>query len=82
MDEATSNIDTETEKIINYGVEVLKQNRSTIIIAHRLATIKNCDTIIMIENGEILEYGNHTELIKLNGKYKNWYEIQSSKGEK
>ena len=52
LDEATANIDTETEKIINYGIDVLKQGRSTMIIAHRLSTVKNCDTIVMIENGK------------------------------
>lgn len=81
LDEATSNIDTETEKIINYGIEILKKDRSTIIIAHRLSTIKNCDLIVMIENGNIIEKGRHDELILLNGKYKHWYEIQSSKEE-
>lgn len=81
LDEATANIDTETEKIINYGIEVLKKGRSTIIIAHRLSTIKDCDTIVMIENGKVLETGSHSELIELNGKYKTWYEIQSSKGD-
>ena len=82
LDEATANIDTETEKIINYGIEVLKQGRSTMIIAHRLSTVKNCDTIVMIENGKVLETGTHDELIALNGKYKTWYEIQSAKGDK
>ena len=81
LDEATANIDTETEKIINYGIDVLKKGRSTIIIAHRLSTIKDCDTIVMIENGKVLETGSHDELIALNGKYKTWYEIQSAKGE-
>ncbi|WP_313961138.1 ABC transporter ATP-binding protein [uncultured Parvimonas sp.] len=81
LDEATANIDTETEKIINYGIEVLKQGRSTMIIAHRLSTVKNCDTIVMIESGKVLETGTHDELIALNGKYKTWYEIQSAKGD-
>lgn len=81
LDEATANIDTETEKIINYGIDVLKQGRSTMIIAHRLSTVKNCDTIVMIENGKVLETGTHDELITLNGKYKTWYEIQSAKGD-
>lgn len=81
LDEATANIDTETEKIINYGIDVLKQGRSTMIIAHRLSTVKNCDTIVMIENGKVLETGTHDELIALNGKYKTWYEIQSAKGD-
>ena len=81
LDEATANIDTETEKIISYGIEVLKQGRSTMIIAHRLSTVKNCDTIVMIENGKVLETGTHDELIALNGKYKTWYEIQSAKGD-
>lgn len=81
LDEATSNIDTETEKIISFGIEKIKENRSTIIVAHRLSTIKNCDIIIMLENGKIIESGSHDELIKLNGKYKKFYEIQSSKEE-
>ena len=66
---------------INYGIDVLKKGRSTIIIAHRLSTIKDCDIIVMIENGKVLETGSHDELIALNGKYKTWYEIQSAKGE-
>lgn len=81
LDEATSNIDTETEKIISFGIQTIKENRSTIIVAHRLSTIKNCDIIIMLENGEIIESGSHNELIDLNGKYKKFYEIQSSKEE-
>lgn len=80
LDEATANIDTETEKIINFGVNVLMQGRSTIIIAHRLSTIKNCDTIVMIENGNIIEEGSHFELINKKGKYEKWYRIQSSRG--
>lgn len=79
LDEATANIDTETEKIISFGIEVLMKDRSTIIIAHRLSTIKNCDNIIMIENGNIIEQGSHLELIEKKGKYENWYRIQSSK---
>ena len=76
LDEATSNIDTETEKIIQKGIERLKQDRTTFIIAHRLSTIKDVDKIIVLNKGKIIETGNHESLIQANGFYKSMYSEQ------
>ncbi len=76
LDEATSNIDTETETIIQEGIDKLKENRTTFIIAHRLSTIKNVDKIIALSYGEIVETGNHETLMKSDGYYKQMYEKQ------
>ncbi|MDN7247345.1 ABC transporter ATP-binding protein [Planococcus shenhongbingii] len=77
LDEATSNIDTETEEIIQHAMEVLKKGRTTFIIAHRLSTIKNADRILVLDRGEIAEAGSHDELMKLGGQYYQMYQIQS-----
>lgn len=76
LDEATSNIDTETERIIQEGINKLKENRTTFIIAHRLSTIKEVDNIIVLSYGKIIEQGNHEELMKLGGYYKKMYDKQ------
>ena len=76
LDEATANIDTETEKLINAGIEVLKKGRTTLIIAHRLSTVKNADIINVIDDVKLLESGTHEELIALNSKYAEWYRLQ------
>lgn len=76
LDEATSSIDTQTEHIIQEAIEKVLKNRTSIIIAHRLSTIKNCDRIIMIEDGEILETGSHHELINKKGRYYKLYTNQ------
>lgn len=76
LDEATSNIDTETEKIIQDGIEKLKENRTTFIIAHRLSTIKDVDKIIVLSYGKIVEMGNHNNLMKHDGYYKEMYKKQ------
>ena len=76
LDEATSNIDTETEKIIQKGIEKLKENRTTFIIAHRLSTIKDVDKIIVLNKGKIIERGNHESLLAQDGLYKNMYDEQ------
>lgn len=76
LDEATSNIDTETEKLIQRGVEKLKEDRTTFIIAHRLSTIKDVDKIIVLHKGKIIEKGNHESLIIKDGFYKNMYDEQ------
>lgn len=73
LDEATSNIDTETEKVIQEGINELKKDRTTFIVAHRLSTIKNVDKIIVLSHGKILESGNHEQLIQNNGEYKKMY---------
>ncbi|MFH1319458.1 MAG: ABC transporter ATP-binding protein [Bacteroidota bacterium] len=75
LDEATSSIDTESEVIIKQALKKLTENRTSIIIAHRLATIQAADKIIVMEGGKIIETGNHQELLKLNGYYKRLYEL-------
>lgn len=77
LDEATSNIDTETEEIIQHAMEVLKKGRTTFVIAHRLSTIKNADRILVLERGEIVEQGSHDELVELGGRYEQMYRLQS-----
>lgn len=77
LDEATSNIDTETEEIIQHAMDVLKKGRTTFIIAHRLSTIKNADRILVLDHGEIVEQGSHEELLILNGQYAEMYQSQA-----
>lgn len=77
LDEATSNIDTETEKLIQDAIEKIIEGRTSIIIAHRLSTIKKVDTIYVMHKGKIVEKGNHNELIKKKGLYYNLYKLQS-----
>lgn len=69
LDEATSSLDTETERMLQDGLQKMMAGRTTFIVAHRLSTIRSCDKIMYIENGQILESGNHDELINLKGKY-------------
>lgn len=76
LDEATSSIDTESEKMIQYATEKLTEGRTSIIIAHRLATIQKADKIIVLDKGEVMELGNHQELLRLNGHYKRLFELQ------
>lgn len=76
LDEATSNIDSETEQLIQYAMDVVSKDRTTFIIAHRLSTIQHADQIILLENGEIKEQGNHQELIALGQNYSRMYAMQ------
>ncbi|CAM4258588.1 ABC transporter ATP-binding protein [Streptococcus penaeicida] len=76
LDEATSHIDTETEEIIQQAMEVLKKGRTTFIIAHRLSTIQNADQILVLDQGSILERGNHQSLLEANGIYAQMFRIQ------
>ena len=69
LDEATSSVDTRTEKLIQKAMDRLMEGKTSFIIAHRLSTIRNADKIIVIENGEIIEQGNHEELLALKGYY-------------
>lgn len=77
LDEATSSVDTRTEKLIQRAMDRLMENKTIFIIAHRLSTIRNADKIIVIENGEIIEQGNHEELLSLKGYYYNTLNTQS-----
>lgn len=74
LDEATANIDTQTEKLIEKAILNITANRTTLIIAHRLSTIRNADKIIVIDHGRIAEIGTHNDLIKANGYYKRMLE--------
>mgnify|MGYP006070370877 CR=1 FL=1 len=73
LDEATSSIDTRTEKIFQEGMDKLMKVRTVFVIAHRLSTIKNSDLIMVLDHGHIIERGNHEELIKLKGTYYGLY---------
>lgn len=76
LDEATANIDTETEALIQDALEVLKKGRTTFIIAHRLSTIRSADQILVLHRGEIVERGSHDELMELRGRYYKMYQLQ------
>jgi len=77
LDEATSSVDTRTEKLIQKAMDKLMEGKTSFIIAHRLSTIRNADKIIVIENGEIIEQGTHEELLELKGYYYNTLNAQS-----
>lgn len=77
LDEATSALDTESEKLVQEALNNLMKNRTSIVIAHRLSTIQHADTIIVIENGRVLEKGNHQELLSQNGLYKRLIDMQT-----
>lgn len=76
LDEATANIDTETESLITKGLTALMEGRTTIMVAHRLSTIQHADNIIVLDHGQIIEQGTHQELLRTDGHYKKLYELQ------
>ena len=79
LDEATSALDSETEKKIQDALNILTNDKTTIVIAHRLSTVKNSNNIYLIENGQVIDNGKHDELILKSEKYKNFYEKQIQK---
>lgn len=76
LDEATSSIDTESEMLIQQATKLLTQGRTSIVIAHRLATVQNANRILVVDRGEIIESGTHSELIRKEGQYKRLFELQ------
>ena len=77
LDEATANIDTETESLIQEGLNRMRAGRTTVAIAHRLSTIRDANQILVLESGEIVERGSHEELIAQGGRYNEMYELQN-----
>ncbi|MBD3314230.1 MAG: ATP-binding cassette domain-containing protein, partial [Chitinivibrionales bacterium] len=78
LDEATSALDTESERLVQRAINELMKNRTTVVVAHRLSTIKHADMILVLDKGEIIEYGSHKELLALGGKYRYFHDIQFS----
>lgn len=77
LDEATSALDTESEKFVQVALENMMQNRTSVVIAHRLSTIQKADVIVVMQKGEIIEQGNHDELITKDGMYAKLVSMQS-----
>ena len=78
LDEATSSVDTRTERHIDHGMERLMKGRTTFVIAHRLSTVRTADLICVLEHGQIIERGTHEELLAKKGRY---YELYTGKAE-
>ena len=76
LDEATSNVDTRTEELVQKAMDKLAHGRTSFIIAHRLSTIKNADLILVMKDGNVIETGTHDELLKKNGFYAELYNSQ------
>jgi len=76
LDEATSNVDTRTEELVQKAMDKLTEGKTSFIIAHRLSTIKNADLILVMQEGNIIEQGNHDELMNKNGAYAELYNSQ------
>jgi ATP-binding cassette subfamily B protein len=79
LDEATSSVESESEKLIQHATEEITKGRTSIVIAHRLSTIQSASLIVVMDKGEIVEKGSHTSLIDLDGHYKKLYDIQFAK---
>ena len=76
LDEATSSVDSESEMMIQNAISEILKNRTSIVVAHRLSTIKEVDKIVVIDSGNIKEIGSHKDLLKRNGFYNKLYEMQ------
>ena len=76
LDEATSNVDTRTEELIQRAMDALMQGRTSFIVAHRLSTIREADVILVMKDGHIVEQGSHDELLAANGFYAKLYNSQ------
>ena len=76
LDEATANIDTETEVLIQQSLEKMKNIGTMLVVAHRLSTIQHANQIIVLQNGEVIESGNHQQLLKKKGYYYKLYQLQ------
>jgi subfamily B ATP-binding cassette protein MsbA len=76
LDEATSSLDSEAERSVQEALEVLMENRTTLVIAHRLSTVRRADRIIVVEHGRIVEQGTHDELFARDGEYRKLYDLQ------
>ena len=77
LDEATANIDSETEQTVQHSLEKMRQGRTTIAIAHRLSTIQDADCIYVLDKGKIIESGNHEQLLAMKGTYQRMYQLQA-----
>ena len=73
LDEATSSVDTRTEKLIENGLDGLMKGRTVFVIAHRLSTVRNADAILVLESGRVVERGNHNDLLEQRGRYYQLY---------
>ena len=78
LDEATSSIDTETEQLIQQAVDRVMEDRTSLVVAHRLSTIQKCDRIVVLHHGELREMGTHNELLQQRGLYWRLYQLQYS----
>ena len=78
LDEATSNLDTESERLIQGSLQTLMAGRTSFVIAHRLSTIAHADRILVLENGRIVEQGRHEELMQASGRYREMVDLQTS----
>ncbi|MGA7953146.1 MAG: ABC transporter ATP-binding protein, partial [Gloeobacterales cyanobacterium] len=77
LDEATSALDSQSEHFVQDAIERLRQNRTVIVIAHRLSTIRNADRIVVLDKGQVVESGEHNELLRLKGAYWSFHALQT-----